>query len=65
MKKDNEEFEERTFFGKVSRVESSEFEPEVFVFLSNVSNVEVKLPARLYGTPDKLGVYLDTVRKIE
>ena len=56
--------EEKIFFGRVVNVDSSIFKPEVTVLLKNIANT-VQLPARLYGTPDRLGVYIENVNKIE
>lgn len=53
------------FFGRVTGVDSSEYQLDITVSLTNVSGNEIKLPATMYGTPDKIGIKINSVSTVE
>tara|TARA_Y100000296_G_scaffold86165_1_gene124946 strand:- start:1520 stop:1822 length:303 start_codon:yes stop_codon:yes gene_type:complete len=53
-------------FGRVIKIDSNETRPEVEITMRRVDNYEYIFTGRLYGTPEKLGVFFDeSVRWIE
>ena len=53
------------FYGRIILVFSNESEPNIKVTLKNMEGEILELPGQLYGTPEKPGVYLESVIRIE
>ena len=53
------------FYGRIAEVLSCEAKPNVEVVLINLEKEKLNLNGQLYGTPEKPGVYLESVIRIE